>query len=63
MTNQEIIELATDKGFDAKIEKNGVVVRLFNRKISTMEAAAELDIPRWSIFGHKDGVQIFGSDS
>ena len=63
MTNQQIMETAKSKGFNAKIEKGRVIISLQTRKISLMEVDAIIDLPRKCITSHYAGVAVYGSDS
>ena len=63
MTNQQITELARDKGYSAEVKSGRVDISLKNRKPSQMEISRELDIPSGLIHSHPQGVVIYGSDS
>ena len=68
MTNQEIIELAKNKGFEAKLI-NGygyttkVLISLTGRKPNISEVSFELDLPSSYFYPHHKGVTIYGSDN
>jgi len=63
MTNQQIVTIAKQNGFAAKIEKGRVIISLKVRKISLMEVDAIIDLPRKCITSHYAGVAVYGSDS
>ena len=63
MTNQQIAQLARDKGYHAEINGSRIIISLYLRKVSMMEIESELDIPTEFVWSHAFGVAIYGSDS
>jgi hypothetical protein len=63
MTNQQIAQLARDRGYRADHEYGGIVVWLINRKPSMMEIGRELNISCGLLHNHRAGIVIYGSDS
>ena len=67
MTNQQIVELAREKGYAAHLDyfrnPSHAIIYLRNRKVSSMEIVSELDVPATSVYSGLVAVMVYGSDS
>ena len=65
MTNQEIVELARDKGFNAEIAVifGAASIWLTNRKVGRLEIETALQVPSEVTFLTDRGVMVCGIDS
>ena len=60
MTNQQIAELAKDKGYKAELSGSAIFISLDNRRVSMMEIENELDIPREVMAIGFGGILVYG---